>query len=134
VSGSLRSARRAGPGNCDPLPDALEGFQGDPPLSVSGFRHNRLRELVIEVTLEARLLPFEGAQFAFGCAASFALRSNCAFQLQVAQAVGILPPELVDLRSGKFLLIAAARIFTIPRSQPSQSFASCSSPSGLSYT
>src|SRR5216683_4725587 len=68
------------PSNRDALADALEVFQSDSATGVFGGAHQRLADAVVRVSLEARLLPPQRLEFAFGRA--------CLATLQIAPAVG----------------------------------------------
>src|SRR6266852_7153696 len=85
-------ARSLPPSNRDALADALEVFQRQPASGVFGGAHQRLADAVIRVALEARLLPSQELEFAFGRA--------CLAALQIASAVGEGAPLLFDPRAG----------------------------------
>src|SRR5216683_7170749 len=84
-------ARSLPPSNRDALANALELFQSDSASGVFGGAHQRLADAVVRVSLEARLLPAQRLEFAFGRARLAAL--------QIAPAVGESAPLLFDARA-----------------------------------
>src|SRR5207247_2506820 len=85
-------ARSLPPSNRDARADALEVFQSDSATGVFGGAHQRLADAVVRVPLEARLLPSQGLEFAFGRARLAAL--------QIKSAMSESAPLLLDALAG----------------------------------